>query len=64
MSRKEILDELKARLTAGEIVVRNALGDRILVGLDLATNEITETALKVMTRKCICCGAPWYEVDH
>ncbi len=65
---KETLDALALRLTAGEIVMRNALEglrrEKAFAEFNKATEKIAAEKLKQMTRKCICCGAPWYEVDH
>lgn len=63
------MSELSLRLTALEIMVRRAwVDDRFQERRTHLPGEMADTldkeTQKIMTRKCICCGAPGYEVDH
>ncbi len=62
------MSELGVRMTAAEITVRNASEglrrEKVFAEFNKATEKIAAETLKQLTRKCICCGAPGYEVDH
>ncbi len=63
------MSELGVRLREEETRMRNIseekqIGQWVENLRALRIDERDREMMKQVSRKCICCGAPWYEVDH